>query len=191
MKTITAMSHIVDLQYKGKLIKLYMREKLGKHQAPYVVARQEDNKEIHIRLETLETYDDTGFDSKLLKFVKKWMSENNTKLLAAWQVMKKTGKAPKLAQIRQQIKSWIRRVKELRTNKDLLMVLRLDDGDIRIVDFNRIIPKNPALEVLLNPKVFMKAEAFGSGIRWEKVDIDLEVDDILEFSKPVNLKSLL
>lgn len=191
MPVVTAMSHIVDLEYKGKIIQIFMREKLGKHRAPYILARQPDNKEIHIRIQTLDTYDDTGFDSKCLKFVKKWMQEHKTKLMATWQTMKQTGKAPKIKEIQRVIKSWVRHVKELRTNKELLMVLRLDDGDIRMVDFKRIIPKNPALEVLRNPRVFMKAQAAGSGVRWESVDIDLEVDDILEFSKPVALKSLL
>jgi len=62
------MSHIVDLDYKGKLIRLFMRETLGKHQAPYVIAKQPDNSEIHIILKTLETYDDTGFDTRIFEF---------------------------------------------------------------------------------------------------------------------------
>ena len=191
MNTITAMSHIVDLDYKGKRIRLFMREKLGRHQAPYVIAKQPDNAEIHIILKTMETCDDTGFDTRILNFVKKWIKTHEDRLLATWATMKKTGKAPKIFQSKQIIKSWIRHVAELRTNAELVMILRMEDGEIRIVDFKKIIPKNPALAILKDPKTFMKAEAFGSGVRWEKVDIDLEVNDILEFSKPVNLKKLM
>ena len=191
MKKVLAMSHIVDLEYKGKLIRLYMREKLGKHQAPYVIAKQADGNEIHIRIETLDTYDDTGFDNKVLSFVKKWMVGNKSKLMGIWRTMKEVGRAPKLSPKHQIIKALVHHVVEIKTTENLLMALRLENGDIRIADFKKIIPKNPALEILKDPKIFKRAKVFGSGIRWEKEDIDLEVNDVLEFSKPIDLKKLM
>ena len=84
----------------------------------------------------------------------------------------------------------VKRIKELRTSKNLLMAIRFEDNEIRIVDFKDIIGLNSAFDPLNDPKIFVQAEPDGSGVRWEIIDIDIEAADLYEISHPVDINDL-
>jgi hypothetical protein len=69
------------------------------------------------------------------------------------------------------------------------MMLWFDgDTEARIVDFAKIITKNSALHELKDPKVLKKAKIFGTALRWEDQDLDIEAADLYEVSFPVETK---
>lgn len=126
--------------------------------------------------------------------IKKWVKAYHDELLEAWEAAK-LGKAlavpnvlPKVSAIKGAFK--VKKIKELKTNKNLLMVIRFEDNEIRVVDFRDVIPHNTAFEDLKNPRIFMLAEADNSAVRWEKLDIDIEAADLYEISHPIALDDL-
>lgn len=191
---VTAMSKIATLSYKNKDIEVWIREKRGKHSAPYVVVTQRGGLEAHIQIKDFKVSDNTGIQNDTLKYVMKWMKAYQEDLLESWKAAGKGGKAirvsPLLPKVRGSFK--VRRVKEFRTNKDLLMVIRFENNEIRVVDFKSIIPENPYFEPLRDYKVFKRARAdyLDSGIYWDCLDIDMEVAALYEASDPVDLKTL-
>lgn len=77
----------------------------------------------------------------------------------------------------------VRRVTHLKVIYDLKMLLLFDgDNQARSVDFSKIIPSNPSLTELTDPSLFKKAKIFGSAVRWEDLDIDIEAADLYEVS---------
>ena len=194
MKTITGMSKIATLKTpKGQIIKIVIREKLGGHTAPYIVAEQADGKTIHIQIKNLKINDDDGVSIYNKKYVIRWMSAYQTELLDSWKEARK-GKAVAVPGILPKSTTTssfkVMRIKELRTNKNLLMAIRFESGEIRVVDFKDIIPLNTAFEPLKKPSVFMQAEAQRSAVRWENIDVDIEAADLYNVSHPVDLASL-
>jgi len=200
MKTIDGMSKIATLLTpKGQYIGISIRERKGKHNAPYLVAKQQDGKTVHVQIQEnkkkdFDTFDNEGVTSDNLKYIKKWVKAYNKELLEAWEAAK-LGKAlavpnvlPKLSTIKGAFK--VKRIKELKTNKNLLMAIRFEDNEIRVVDFRDVIPHNAAFEDLKNPRIFMLAEADNSAVRWEKLDIDIEAADLYEISHPIDLDDL-
>jgi hypothetical protein len=83
----------------------------------------------------------------------------------------------------------VRRVKELKTFERLLMLIRFENDEIRLINFRKIIPENPAFEPLLKPSIFMTAEAdyLASGVRWDVIDIDMEAAALYDDSEAVGL----
>jgi hypothetical protein len=195
MGYVIAMSKIATLKSRNKNIDIFIRERKGKHNAPYIIARQPDMCDIHIRIDTFETFDDTGFKRIHLKDVFAWMSAYSEELKISWK-NGKAGKATEVPTIMPKPKVistfTVRRVREIKTDQNFNMAMRMDTGEIRVINFLKdVIPKNKAFDVLRDPKVFMKAKAEGSGIRWEKQDIDIEVADLYDISKPLKLSMIL
>lgn len=86
----------------------------------------------------------------------------------------------------------IKRIKEIKVNKNLLMLIRFEDNEIRIIDFKNIIPENPAFAPLKKPSIFMQAKAdfLASAVRWDNIDIDMEASALYECSDPIDLKRI-
>jgi len=178
----TGMSKVYTLKTKKRQeISIYIRERKGKHHAPYVFAKQPDRAEVHVRIDTLESYDNTGFDPDNLKELVQFIKVFGCLF---WEASK-SGPATQITA------NFVRRVKEIATNSKLQMVMRMDDGEIRFVDFAKIIPMNSAFSVLKDPAIFQLAEADGSGVRWEAANIDVDVSELYDDSEPVDLKTLL
>ena len=191
---ITGMSKIATLKTpKGQIIKISIREKLGSHAAPYIVAEQSDGKTMHIQIKNLKIDDDDGITSYNKNYVIRWIKAYQTELLESWKTAKK-GKATSVPNLLPKPTSTssfkVMRIKEIRTNKNLLMAIRFENGEIRIVDFNDIIPLNTAFEPLKKPSVFIQAEAQKSAVRWENIDIDIEAAELYDVSHPIDLVRL-
>ena len=193
MHKITGMSKISTLSYKNRNIEIWLREKKGRHQAPYIVAVMPDGSEAHIQIKNKEIRDNTGIKLDVLKFITKWIAAYQDELLESWSATK-SGKALRVPQSLPKATSSfkIKRVKELRTNKNLMMVIRFEDNEIRVIDFRNIIPENPAFAPLKKPSVFMQAKAgfLASGVQWDNIDIDMEAAALYECSDPVDLRDL-
>jgi hypothetical protein len=187
---ITGMSKISTLRYKNKDIEIWLREKKGRHNAPYIVAIQPDGSEAHIQIKNQKIDDNTGIKSDVLKYITKWVQTYQEELLQSWDATK-AGKALRVPHTLPKTTSSfkVKRIKEIKTNRNLLMLIRFEDNEIRLVDFNNIIPENPAFEPLLKPSVFMQAKAnyMASAVRWDNIDIDMEATTLYEDSDPVNL----
>lgn len=84
----------------------------------------------------------------------------------------------------------IRKITEVRTTANLMMLLRFETGEIRLIDFKTIIPLNTSFEDLKNPTVFMQAESQKTAVRWEDINIDIAASDLYEVSHPVDLESI-
>ena len=191
---IIGMSKITTLTYKNKNISIWLREKKGRHLAPYVVAVQSDGKEAHIQIKNQKIDDNNGINTDVLKYIIKWVIAYQDELPEAWELSKK-GRAPRVPQtMPKEVSSTfkVKRVKELRTNRNLLMLIRFEDNEIRVVDFKSIIPENPAFAPLKKPSIFMQAEAdhMASGVRWDVIDIDMEAASLYESSDPVDLNKI-
>ena len=196
---VEGMSKIATLiTPKGQYLRISIRERKGKHGAPYLVAEQQDGMNVHIRLQEndkkdFDVYDNDGVTSDNIKYIKKWMKAYHEELLESWEAAKE-GKAVAVPSILPKRKSTgmfkVKRIKELRTNKNLFMAIRFEDNEIRIVDFRDVIPFNTAFAKLKNPKIFMQAEAQNSAVRWEILDVDIEAADLYEISHPVDIDDL-
>jgi hypothetical protein len=206
MFKIDAMSKISTLQYKNKTIDVSIREKLGKHGAPYIVIHLQDGTEAHITIKEKEVFDSTIKKADIINFVKSWIDAYYNELEVSWKAALK-GKALKVPSTmpkpieekklkKKKTKSTIstfkvRKIKELRTNKNLQMIIRFDNNEIRLVDFKKdVIPYNTAFKVLTNPKKFMTAKPYGSAVLWEEDDIDIEASDLYNVSYAVELPNI-
>jgi len=184
---------------KGQYIVISIRERKGKHNAPYLVAKQQDGKTVHVSIQEnkkndFDTFDNDGVTNYNLKYIKKWIKAYCKELLQAWGEAR-FGKAsaipnvlPKMNTSKSSFK--VKKIKELKTNKNLLMAIRFEDNEIRVVDFRDVIPYNAAFEALKNPRMFILAEADKSAVRWEELDIDIEAAELYEISHPVDLNDL-
>jgi len=190
MPTILAMSEIAAIKIKGKSYRVYIRERKGRHQAPYIVLKAPDNLTVHIHIDTGEFFDNDGLKLGIIKEAQSWVKENKEDLMLSWKASDKKALRVPIAKGLAEGTFKVRRVKEIKTTSALLMLMRMDDGEIRVVDFKKIIPENESFKPLKNPRVFMQAEADGSGIRWESLDIDMEVASLYDDSDPVDLTRL-
>lgn len=207
MFKINAMSKIATLQYKNKTIDVSIREKLGKHGSPYIVIHLKDGTEAHITIEEKKVFDSTIKKTDVINFVKAWIDAYYNELDASWKAALK-GKALKVPsemprpltdkrkETKKKTKSTVstfkvRRIKELRTNKNLQMIIRFDNNEIRFINFKKdVIPSNTAFKVLNNPKIFMTAKPYGSAVLWESEDIDIEASDLYDVSYEVELPNI-
>jgi hypothetical protein len=81
----------------------------------------------------------------------------------------------------------VKRVIHLKVIDDLKMMLYFDgDNQARIVDFSKIILSHPSLMALKDPSILKKAKIFGSALRWEDQDIDLEAADLYDDGETMN-----
>lgn len=188
------MSKIATLTYRYKNISIWLREKKGRHLAPYVVAIQSDGKEAHIQIKNKKVSDNNGVAPAILKYIIKWITAYQDELLEAWELSKK-GKAPRVPQVMPKNVSStfsIRKIKEIKTNRNLIMLIRFEDNEIRVIDFESIIPENPAFAPLKKPSIFMQAEAdyMSSGVHWEVIDIDMEAAALYDSSDPIDLSKI-
>lgn len=187
------MSKISTLTYKNKNIIIWLREKKGKHLSPYIVATQTDGSEAHIQIKSQKVDDNTGIKPDVLKYIVKWVKAYQDELLESWGAAKK-GKALRVPQTLPKItvSFKVRRIKEIRVNKNLLMAIRFDNDEIRVVDFKSIIPENPAFYPLKKPSIFTQAQAdhMASAVRWDVIDIDMEAAALYDCSDPVDLEKI-
>jgi len=194
MKTITSMSKIATLKTpKGQTIKVSIREKLGGHSAPYIVAEQSDGKTIHIQIKDFKVDDDDGVTAYNKKYIMRWVKEYQVELLESWKKARR-GRATSVPNVvpKPSTSSFkVMRIKEIRTNKNLLMAIRFENNEIRFVDFKNIIPLNSAFNEFKKPSIFMQAEAQKSAVRWECVNVDIEAADLYRVSHPVELIDLV
>jgi hypothetical protein len=190
MFRIQGMSKISTLKYKNQMIDIWVREKKGKHLAPYIVAVLPNGNEVHIQIKNRKIHDNTGVSTDIIKYILKWVLLHQDELLESWEAAKK-GKAITVpGTLPKTTKSFkVRRVKEIKTSKRLLMLIRFENDEIRLIDFRKIIPENPAFKPLLKPSIFMTAEAdyLASGVRWDAIDIDMEAAALYDDSEAVDL----
>lgn len=179
MNTATAMSKIADIRIKGRVFKVYINEKKGRHRAPYVLIIGPDKKEIHIRIDNQDVYDnsDNMKSSETTEFQKE--------LMESWE----SAKAGKAAKVLSGYRSM--RVSEIAMDDKLNMILRMESGEIRILNFKKIANEREVFKPLLNPRVFKQAEAMGSMVHWESIDISMEVEALYDESKSVDIKKFL
>jgi len=186
MHEVTAMSKVATLQYKKQPIYVFIREKLGKHGAPYIVIKLPDRTEAHIALKDGKIFDSTITRMDIINFVKEWIGAYFDELMASWEAAKK-GKAlavpsdmPKA--VESEFK--VRKVQEVKVGtKPLTLVLTFETGETRLVDFAKdVIPQNSAFHCLSDPNIFKEAKADGSAVVWESADIDIEAADLYEVS---------
>ena len=187
MQSIVAMSKIATLRYKNKDIDIFIRERLGKHGAPYIVMIMPDSSEAHMTIEDQKIFDNSIKGAEAIAYVKEWVITHHAELLRSWEAAK-TGKALKVPsdpKPKSESAFQVRKIKALTTTEDLIMHITYSDGEVRIVDFKKdVIPKNDALKVLQDPTVFKTAKAQNSAVIWESVDIDIEAADLYDISKP-------
>lgn len=193
MFNVLGMSKISTIKYKTTCIDIWLRERKGKHLAPYVVAVLPDGNEAHIQIKTQKVQDNTGIKNDILNYIKKWIKFYNVELLNSWE-SSKIGKSLKVPSvIPKSTKAFkVRRIKELKTSKKLLMLIRFENDEIRVVDFHKIIEENPAFAPLKKPNIFIQAKAnyLGSAVRWDVLDIDMEAASLYDDSEPVDLSIL-
>jgi len=188
MQSIVAMSKIATLRYKNKDIDIFIRERLGKHGAPYIVMIMPDSTEAHMTIEDQKIFDNSIKGADVISYVQEWVVAHHAELLRSWEAAK-AGKALKVPSDVLKPKSesafQVRKIRSLTATDDLVMTIIYQDGEIRIVDFKKdVIPKNDALKVLQDPTVFKTAKAQNSAVVWESVDIDIEASDLYDISKP-------
>lgn len=193
MYIITGMSKVSTLTYRNKNIQIWLREKRGKHLSPYIVAIQPDGKEAHIQIKNQKINDNTGIKADVIKYVTKWIQAYQKELLESWEAAKK-GKALRVPQTLPKVTSSfkVKRIKELRVSKNLIMVIRFEDNEIRVIDFKNVIPENLAFTPLKKPSIFMQAKAdpMASAVRWDNIDIDMEASALYECSDPIDLEKI-
>jgi len=193
MYKIIGMSKISTLTYRNKSIQIWLREKKGKHLSPYVVAVQPDGTEAHIQIKNQKISDNSGIKSDVLKYIVKWIKAYQKELLESWENTKK-GKALRVPQTLPKVISSfkVKRIKEIRANKNLLMLIRFEDNEIRVIDFKNIVSENGAFLPLKQPSIFMQAKAdpMASAVRWDNIDIDMEAAALYECSDPVDLNKI-
>lgn len=195
MQAVVAMSKIATLNYKKNTISVFIREKLGKHGAPYIVIELPDATEAHITLKDKKVHDSSITKADILTFVKKWIDAYAVELEASWNAAR-TGKAlpvpsemprkekPKKKKTESALR--VCKIKQIRTTPQLHMVIQFDTGESRFVDFKKdVIPTNSSFGVLKDPKVFMLAKAHKSSVVWEEADIDIEATDLYDASTPI------
>jgi hypothetical protein len=214
MHKIEAMSKISTLHHKNRPIDVFIRERLGGHKAPYIVIELQDGSEAHLRIKDKKVFDSSVKKADIIAFVQSWIDAYMAELLASWEAalhgkalpvpsdMPKVGKdATKEAKEKVKKKPvkkkktessfTVRKIKEIRTNRHLQMVIRFENSEIRVIDFAKdVIPKNKAFDVLKNPRVFMAAKAHRSAVVWESVDIDIEASDLYDISYSVELPDI-
>lgn len=207
MHKIEAMSKISTLHHKNKPIDVFIRERLGGHKSPYIVIELQDGSEAHLTIKDKKVFDSSIKKADIIAFVKSWIDAYRAELLASWEaalqgkallVPSKMPKVEKVQEKKNPVKKrktkssfTVKKIKEIRTNKHLQMAIRFENNEIRVIDFAKdVIPKNKALSVLKNPKVFMTAKAHRSAVVWDSVDIDIEASDLYDISHSVELPNI-
>jgi len=181
MSEVVAMSKITTLKYKTQTIDIFIREKLGKHRAPYIVAVLPDGSEAHFAIKDQEVFDSTIKNKKILNHIKAWIQQYESELLISWDNSKK-GKATKVPP--KPVKGFlVKRVTKLEVRDDLKMILWFG-SEARLVDFNKVIASNIAFTELSDPRVLGTVKITGSSLRWEDQDLDIEASDLYDVSTP-------
>ena len=193
------MSKIATLTFKNQTIDVKLREKKGRHHAPYVVVFLKDKTQAHITIQDQEVYDSSIKKADIINYVKLWVKTYKDDLLKSWESAKK-GRAlevpnelppRKLSKKSEAKLQKVMKIKEIKTGKNLKMLIRFENGEIRVIDFKRdVIPTNTAFKVLSDPTIFMQAESDITGVAWECVNLDIEAADLYDDSAAVDLTAI-